>query len=741
MRTVAVDTETALIAPGRAAPPMVCTTWATPHGDRGLLHTRDPKCLKFWRRWLREYRIIGARFAFDAAVVLARYPELAADLFKAYEEGRIEDVQINQRLIDIANGCLEGRFDRNGKRIRYRYSVKALNSRLLQVYRDKGADTYRKRYWELYPILDVKKWPKEARSYAMDDASDLIPMDRIQQASGVLFDAPAQAYADFALYLQTCRGIRTERKACKRLIRETRQLLLRCKKRCLKVGLIDPKTGKKSRKVAMQRMLASIDPDRDPKKVAKEIKALVAEHRERQQANVERKIARIAFQYDLDADDMKLARKRLAKVLEYDVSHEKLLKKWEAYGYPAALYRALRSELETKARAFSVTLENGIKVQLTKTGQVTVNAETCKASGDKALQAFATLGSANALIKKAERMLLGAKLPLQTSYLSLVETGRTSSRAEDKLLIGDNFQNFRRSAMKNELGDELPGQRECIVARKGYVLCSIDFDAAEMRSFAQLALWHLGWSKLAEVLNAGRDPHLALAAKSILRIPYKVALRRLKAGDEEVINARQYAKIPNFALLGGGGWRILPAYAKGMGINLSNEQARELYKAFHETWTEVAYMHKHYKSFVHKRFKHPVSGRLRYVTRFAQACNNPFQGLTADAAKLALCRLAKAEYVPGGELYGAYSVLFMHDEVIFELPEDRASEFAWRATRIMIDAYNVFTPDVPMTASPALMRRLTKGAKTITHPTRKDRDGNPLLLLKAAENRETQRAA
>ena len=58
-----------------------------------------------------------------------------------------------------------------------------------------------------------------------------------------------------------------------------------------------------------------------------------------------------------------------------------------------------------------------------------------------------------------------------------------------------------------------------------------------------------------------------------------------------------------------------------------------------------------------------------------------------------------------------------------------ASEHAWRATKIMIDAYNHYTPDVPMTCQPALMSRFCKGAKTLIHETKKDSDGNPKLLV------------
>ena len=275
---------------------------------------------------------------------------------------------------------------------------------------------------------------------------------------------------------------------------------------------------------------------------------------------------------------------------------------------------------------------------------------------------------------------------------------------------------------------ELPGQRECIIPRDGYLFCSIDLDSAEMRGFAQHALEHLGWSELADALNAGLNPHRLLGS-DILRCAYPEFDERYKAGDPEAKRAAQFAKIPNFALLGGGGWRILPDYAKGMGIVLADSEAQHLAELFHARWREVKPMHTHYKGFIHDVFEQPITRRLRYYDRYAQACNGQFQARIADAAGLGVVRLAEEMYVPGGQLMGSYTVLHLHDENLIEIPEHCASEHAWRATKIMIDAANVFLPDVPMTAKPALMRRFSKGADHVVHESKRDSDGNPLLLV------------
>jgi hypothetical protein len=397
-------------------------------------------------------------------------------------------------------------------------------------------------------------------------------------------------------------------------------------------------------------------------------------------------------------------------------------------GYTWELYKDIR-QLAVKPAPFKA-----LGVKITKSGLISVNADACKLSRDPALMALATLTSANTLQKKAERMLQGSEgLPLQTTYMSPLATGRVSSRASDSPLVGDNFMAFRRSAMhvQHEEGDvALPGQRECIVARPGYVFCSIDLDIAEMRAHAQLAIDAVGHSKLAEVLNRGHNVHRALGA-DIVGMDYDAFDAAYKAGDPAAKAAAQFAKVPNFQMLGGGGWRSLPDYARGMGLDLSEQKARELGDAFGRAWTEVKEHHEALKESIHKVYIDPRqrNGMKRYIEKYTQACA-PHQALTAVAALRGVCWLAREMYTSAGCLRGAYTVLFLHDEDVLELPEDRASEYAWRAAKIICDAATVSTPDVPMTATPTLMRAFCKDAQTITCPHGTlDRDGNPKLLV------------
>jgi DNA polymerase-1 len=83
---------------------------------------------------------------------------------------------------------------------------------------------------------------------------------------------------------------------------------------------------------------------------------------------------------------------------------------------------------------------------------------------------------------------MGVEFPIHTRF-DIVETGRTSSS-------GPNVQNIRR----------LPGIRECFVPRDGWWFMQADYPGLELKTLAQVCIWLLGQSRLAEVLNARTRP-------------------------------------------------------------------------------------------------------------------------------------------------------------------------------------------------------------------------------------------
>ncbi len=293
----------------------------------------------------------------------------------------------------------------------------------------------------------------------------------------------------------------------------------------------------------------------------------------------------------------------------------------------------------------------------------------------------------------------GVDLPIQTRFESILETGRTSSSKP-------NIQNLPREI----------GIRECFVPRKGCVFGVVDYDLAELRSLAQVCLEMVGYSKLAEALNAGFDPHLSVAAQ-ILGISYEEALERKNAGDKEIKEYRTLAKAANFGFPGGLGAKTFIAFARGTyGVVITEEQAIALKAQWLEMWPEMRAYFKMIDSLLHDSdgISQYKSGRCRGGLSYTQACNTFFQGLTADAAKEALWEITKRQFCdPKSALYGTHLVNFVHDENILEVEEWRAHEATLEMRDIMVEVYNRWTPDVPMTAEPVLMRRWSKGAPDV----------------------------
>jgi len=70
------------------------------------------------------------------------------------------------------------------------------------------------------------------------------------------------------------------------------------------------------------------------------------------------------------------------------------------------------------------------------------------------------------------------------------------------------------------------------------------------------------------------------------------------------------------------------------------------------------------------------------------AKNTPIQGTAADILKMAMVELGKGEVVPGATM-----VLTVHDELLFEVPAERATEAKERIKHGMEDIVDL---DVPL---------------------------------------------
>ncbi len=246
------DTETRLIEAGRLDPDLVCVTYCADDFNAVLL-THD-ESFEWLRDLFRFHTGVGANIAYDTGVIARKFPELLKYIFQAYKEGRILDLQHNQRLIDIANGELNGYYNYDEEHVRHSYGLSALHERYGFGPLSKGEDTWRKRYGEL---IDVPKaqWPQDAIDYPLDDARAGMRVDRAQQQyAHLLEDGAAQARAAFALHLMSVRGMVTDGPMCDQYVEETKAEIERCRK-VLEVEKIVRPNGTKDTKAAKARML------------------------------------------------------------------------------------------------------------------------------------------------------------------------------------------------------------------------------------------------------------------------------------------------------------------------------------------------------------------------------------------------------------------------------------------------------------------------------------------------------
>ncbi len=634
----AIDVESFLVTPGREAPPLVCVSWSR-GTEHGLLDHKDG--VEFVRDLLRgNGLVVNLNIAYDLVVLAAEDDSLLSLIFEAYAAGRIRDVGLRQKLIDLADGSMK--FDRDvdddgeEKFTKRAYSLAARVERYTRrKMGGKGGDAWRMRYGTLRgsPIDD---WPEEAREYAITDADEAFGLYLAQNnalvkdkssliASGTICNEVEQAQAAFALRLMTVWGLRT-----------------------------------------------------DPERVA-------------------------AFRRGLIATQDSLRGELIT----------------------SGLIRPTGTKNDKMIRSMVEAVFEGQSVERTASGKVKASQDIIKQSGHPLLLKYVKYKQAEKdLSTYVPTLEIGTRMPITPGYNPLVETGRTSSYGESQVTIkkrgfrgsGCNIQNFKRG------GDA----RKCFVPRPGFVYIDADYSLLEFRALGQVMLDLLGYSTIAEALQADKDPHLMVGAQ-IGGVTYDEALALFNAGDETIIDHRQLAKPVNYGLPGGMSPPTFQKFAASQDVFITLDKAKELYNTFFDTWPDVREYFRWIKGALGPAGEGPIqqlrSKRTRYITRFTQAANGYFQSLAAEGAKEACFRVARECYaVKESPLYGSRPVAFCHDELLVESLEDRAPEAADRLSRVMVESMEKFLPDVPVIAEPVVMRSWFKGAKTI-----RDKDGRLMV--------------
>lgn len=341
--------------------------------------------------------------------------------------------------------------------------------------------------------------------------------------------------------------------------------------------------------------------------------------------------------------------------------------------------------------------QTGVKLPRTaKKGDIQVNAATEEAflSAGSPIPAFVkSLREAEHCTKMLSTYLnekiIGADNRVHPNFSPLVKTGRTSCSKP-------NIQNVPRKE----------GLREIYVPKSGHLLFANDYSQIELCALAQSCYNRFGYSRMRELINNGEDLHhwFGQIIKKNDKRPESE-----KSTDKEY---RQLAKVPNFGLPGGLGAAKLVAFAhNNYNVEITLEEAYKLKELWLEAFPEMA---DHLKPKLDQTFSNDdeqwyiaktINGRVSRKSSYNSACNYPFQGLVADGGKIALWKLYQ-EQQP--------MVNFVHDEIIFEFPEDDEIQQRCRhVDNVMIWAMKKVIPDVAVRTEGALMRRWYKEAEEI----------------------------
>lgn len=325
----------------------------------------------------------------------------------------------------------------------------------------------------------------------------------------------------------------------------------------------------------------------------------------------------------------------------------------------------------------------------------------------------------------------GVDRPINVRINSLLKTGRTSNS-------NPTFGNFPR---KGPL-------RSCVVPRPGTVLASVDYGTIELVTLAQDLYELFGPNcEMVKALIAENDLHVDLAAL-MLGLDYQTAMawyshRGTTEQYKLVKEKRQFCKPPNFGISGGMGELGLQEYAVGMGTAMTMAECKAAIAFYNRRWPE---MPQKYFPFIKRlcgdrgygSFVHPISGRKYGKGTFTEISNARFQGRAADGAKRSLYEVTYRAYCKRDSwLYGSRVILFAHDELIMEVPEQAAHEAAWECAEVMEEGMRHYVPNIPFKAKPALMRRWLKEAEEVTDPnSKKDAKGRfRLVPYEPAEKR------
>ncbi len=259
---------------------------------------------------------------------------------------------------------------------------------------------------------------------------------------------------------------------------------------------------------------------------------------------------------------------------------------------------------------------------------------------------------------------------VHTSFaMAITSTGRLSS-------TDPNLQNI---PVRTEEGGRI---RRAFIAEDGYSLVSADYSQIELRLLAHVA----DIATLKESFRQNEDIH-ARTASEVFGVPM--------AGMDAL--TRRRAKAINFGIIYG-----ISAFGLGRQLGISPGEARDYIDLYFRRYPEIRhYMDRTKAEAKAQGYVLTAFGRRCWVPRIndkipglrayaeRQAINAPLQGGAADVIKRAMVLLPNALARSG---LAARMILQVHDELLFEAPDDQAEATAALVRDVMQSAAHLSVP-------------------------------------------------
>mgnify|MGYP001146715103 CR=1 FL=1 len=259
-----------------------------------------------------------------------------------------------------------------------------------------------------------------------------------------------------------------------------------------------------------------------------------------------------------------------------------------------------------------------------------------------------------------------------------------------------NLQNIPRNS------EEAPF-RECFNPEEGYKLVVSDYASFEMRILADLSKD----SKMIHALNDGLDIH-SYTASLMFNKPYTDDFKK------KYPELRQMAKPIGFGLMYGmGAMGLVSQVYAWTGRDITVEEGEDLIRRYFASYPGVKdFLDRSAKDAVRKGWSITPAGRKRwyklpdkldpdYNRKLSairrEAKNHPIQGTNADAIKYALVFVQDRITKDGID---AWIVSTVHDEIVCEVREDQAEDFAQLLSDEMVRAGELFLKKVKVKSDP-----------------------------------------